>query len=101
MFSPAAPLQVREDACDPLAEEFDDFPPPTNGSTPHLGGAPDLPPLLPERSAIIHMDYSSAARMLVLVLGDGSAAMCRTPDGELCPLDQLQFSHWLCGPEAR
>ncbi len=38
--------------------------------------------------------------VLAAVMGDGAVALCRMAEGALHPLEQLEFSHWLCGPAA-
>ena len=52
----------------------------------------------PARSALVSLHHCKAAHMLAAVLADGSVAMLSAPEGDLLPLSQLEFSHWLCGP---
>ncbi len=53
------------------------------------------------RCAIVHMHHCDRAKLLALVLEDGSVAMCRSAESELAPLAHLELSHWLCGPATR
>lgn len=52
--------------------------------------------------AIVQLDFAPGSGHLLAVMADGAAALCRAaPESGLAPLDQLRFSHWLCGPAAR
>ena len=61
-----------------------------------------LQAMQPQPLAIIDMHYCERSHMLVLVLEDGSCAMCGAPSGlgasgsSLNPLRELAFSHWVC-----
>ncbi|GBF93019.1 hypothetical protein Rsub_05630 [Raphidocelis subcapitata] len=67
-------------------------------------GAPGQHPLgaaASRRRAIARLELSPAAGALVVVMGDGAAALCRVPARSLQVVEAVEFSHWLCGPEAR
>ncbi|KAI8472364.1 MAG: RIC1-domain-containing protein [Monoraphidium minutum] len=82
--------KLKSQLVDPLAEAFE---PSEDGE-----GAPEAQPQ--GRCGVARLEFSPSLGALVAVLDDGSAALCRTPEAGLHPLDALEFSHWLCGPGA-
>ena len=53
------------------------------------------------RHGIEDITFKGGHKMVVVVLADGSAAALWMGGGELHPVAEWSFSHWLCGPEQR
>lgn len=51
--------------------------------------------------AIVNMSYCDRSKQVLMVLADGSCAVCGTSEGGLSPLSELCFGRWLCGPSRR
>jgi hypothetical protein len=53
------------------------------------------------RHGIEDITFKGVHKMVVVVLADGSAAALRMGSGELHPVAEWSFSHWLCAPDQR
>jgi hypothetical protein len=89
-----APPQPTSELQDPLGDALD-------GSQASDAGGPAAPGAAGPRT-IAALDWAPGAGALAAVLSDGSAALLRAAAVGPHPPepDALQFSHWLCGPEA-
>ena len=87
--------QLRE-TCSPLEEFVTSFGAggQSEDGSAAAGSQASTPPQ--QHVGISSMQYCDRSKLLVLVLQDGSCAMCGTSFGGHAPLSQVAFSYWVC-----